>query len=136
MGQYGEAIGIWRRLVEEEGRGELANDLAVALYNLKLAHDKKRETRTGTDCGGGGAGDAAEAGVGQGPGASTAGPAGCRGAGGTTESPGWLVVATVTKLFSNGTMRPAVREWNGGSTAAGSSSCPPAHDGLWDPGNS
>ena len=41
MGQYGEAIGIWRRLVEEEGRGDLANDLAQALYNLALAQDRK-----------------------------------------------------------------------------------------------
>ena len=43
MGQYGEAIGIWRRLVEEEGRRELANDLAQALYDLAFAHDKKGE---------------------------------------------------------------------------------------------
>jgi len=32
---------IYRRLVEEEGRAELANDLAIALYNLALVRDRQ-----------------------------------------------------------------------------------------------
>ena len=36
---WGLAVRQRRRLVEQEGRGELANDLATALYNLALAHD-------------------------------------------------------------------------------------------------
>ena len=42
VGQYEEAITIQRRLVLE-GRGELANDLAMAIYNLALARDKRGE---------------------------------------------------------------------------------------------
>lgn len=42
MGQYEEAIGIRRRLVRE-GRGELANDLAKALYNLAWARAARGE---------------------------------------------------------------------------------------------
>ena len=37
---YDEAIVILRRLVEVEGRGELANDLARTFFNLALARDK------------------------------------------------------------------------------------------------
>jgi len=39
LAAYDEAIRIRRRLVEEEGRGELASNLAVALYNLALARE-------------------------------------------------------------------------------------------------
>ncbi|MBL8296636.1 MAG: tetratricopeptide repeat protein, partial [Bryobacterales bacterium] len=39
LAAYDEAIRIYRRLVEEESRGELANDLATALHNLALARE-------------------------------------------------------------------------------------------------
>ena len=42
MGQYEEAIAIRRRLVRE-GRGELAHNLATAIYNLAWARDKRGE---------------------------------------------------------------------------------------------
>ena len=41
-GQYEEAIAIRRRLVQE-GRGELAHDLAKTIYNLAWARDERGE---------------------------------------------------------------------------------------------
>jgi hypothetical protein len=44
---YEEAVAILRRLVEGEGRRELANDLARALYNLALAKQRGGEIAEG-----------------------------------------------------------------------------------------
>jgi tetratricopeptide (TPR) repeat protein len=43
---YDEANGIYRRLVEVEGRGELATHLAMALFNLALARERSGELPT------------------------------------------------------------------------------------------